>query len=167
MFIVSTSSTLTSLVIFWLKNTVNLDPSPYVESTTILPPIISTNDLVIASPSPVPSIVVFLSSSNLLNLVNKVSICSFFIPLPVSLTVIVSLDISFSFIQVTLKSIYPFSVYLTALDSKLVIICFTLPLSPYKVSGKSIAKSLLSSISFSPILVSAKVTKLLNSSKGL
>ena len=37
----------------------------------ILPPIISTNDFVIARPSPVPSVVVFFSTSNLSNLVNN------------------------------------------------------------------------------------------------
>ena len=62
----------------------NIDPFPYCESTLILPPIISTSALVIARPSPVPSVVVFLSTSNLSNLVNSLLIISFLIPLPVS-----------------------------------------------------------------------------------
>ena len=47
-----------------------------------------------ASPRPVPSIVVFLSSSSLLNFVNNELILSSFIPLPVSSTDITRDDLS-------------------------------------------------------------------------
>ena len=127
----------TSLLIFWSIATVNLEPFPYVECTTILPPIKSINCLVIASPSPVPSIVVFLSSSSLWNLVNNLFISSVLIPLPESSTLTINLQILLFLTHLTLKSTYPVSVYLIAFVSKLTIIFFKLAWSPYNVDGIS------------------------------
>lgn len=112
--------------------TTKIEPSLYLLSTLINPFINSTNFLVIANPNPVPSVVVFLSTSSRSNLVNNLLISSDFIPLPVSLTLIINRQFSPWLIQFTFNSIIPFSVYLMALESKLLIICFICDLSPIK-----------------------------------
>ena len=48
-----------------------------------------------ASPSPVPSVVVFFSTSNRSNLVNNLLMFSAFIPLPVSFTLMINFEILF------------------------------------------------------------------------
>ena len=125
------------LSILWLTTTVNLEPSPYTVWTIILPPINSINCLVIARPRPVPSIVVFLSSSSLWNLVNILSIFSFLIPRPESSTEIINFETSLVLTQLTSYLTKPLSVYLLALLSKFVITFFKLAWSPYKLSGIS------------------------------
>ena len=92
-----------------------------------------------ASPKPVPSIVVFLSSSILSNFLNKFFKLLSLIPLPVSFTEMYSIDLRFaiSLTQVTCKTISPLSVYLAALVKIFKTICFSLPTSPFKVPGKS------------------------------
>ena len=74
-----------------------------------------------ASPNPVPSILLFLSSSTLSNLKNILSKSSLFIPLPVSSTEIEILEILLSLIASTLSVILPESVYFTALVRILII----------------------------------------------
>ena len=90
-----------------------------------------------ARPKPVPSIVVFLSSSNLWNFVNNLSIFSFFIPLPESSTEIISLVVLLLLMHFTSYFTKPLSVYLAALLNKLVIIFLRLAWSPYNTSGIS------------------------------
>ena len=91
-----------------------------------------------ARPKPVPSRVVFLSSSNLWNFVNSLSIFSGLIPLPVSSTDMIKLHLFLLFIHDNSNSIEPSSVYFAALVSKLVITSFTLELSPCNMAGKSL-----------------------------
>ena len=92
-----------------------------------------------ASPKPVPSIVVFLSSSILSNFRNKFLILLSLIPRPVSLTEIYNTDLrlAISLTHVTCKTISPLSVYLAALVKIFKTICFNLPTSPFRVPGKS------------------------------
>ena len=147
--------------------TENTLPTPYVLSTFIVPPSISTKLLVIARPSPVPSIDVFLSASSLSNFVNKWESCSSFIPRPVSFTIISKLHILSVFSTTTFKSTRPLSVYLIAFDSKFDIICFTLFRSPYKTLGKLLSISTYNFKSFEPILVSSSFASFCISSLGL
>ena len=64
----------------------------------------STNDFVIASPNPVPSVVVFFSISNLSNFVNNLLIFSAFIPRPVSLQLIIKFVLFFSKAEIMLPT---------------------------------------------------------------
>ena len=159
----------TSLLIFCGICTINIEPVPNCDCTFIEPPIISTIALVIARPRPVPSAVVFFSTSNLSNLVNNLFIYSAFIPLPVSLQVIIIFEMFFckSFIHFTFKFISPASVYLIAFVSKLLTISLTLPLSPINSKGISSAISSLKSICLSPILVAVTLHILVISSLKL
>ena len=111
------------LLIFCGICTINIEPVPYCDDTFILPPINSTNFLVIARPSPVPSAVVFLSTSNLSNFVNNFFIFSSLIPIPESCTVRIIVDILSLFIHLAFTSINPSLVYLIALDTRLLITC--------------------------------------------
>ena len=77
-----------------------------------------------ASPKPVPSVVVFFSISNLSNLSNSLLIFSALIPRPVSLTVIIKLQMLSLFMHFTFNSISPCLVNLIALVSKLLITSF-------------------------------------------
>ena len=116
--------------IFCGKWTTKIEPLPNCDCTLILPFIISIKLFVIARPKPLPSVVVFFSISNLSNLLNNLLINSAFIPLPVSLTVIMSSEILFLFIHFISTKISPCSVYLMALVNKLFITSFTWTLSP-------------------------------------
>ena len=140
---------------------------PYLDWTLILPPIISTNFLVIARPSPVPSVVVFRSIPSLSNFVNNFVISSSLIPRPVSCTAIIKLHISLLFIHLTDSLTTPSSVYLIELESKLLTICFTWVLSPNNSYGRSGAISNLKSIGLSPILVASILASVSISSLGL
>ena len=102
-----------------------IDPSLYLLSTLIVPPINSTNLLVMASPKPVPSAVVFLSTSSRSNFVNNLLISSALIPRPLSLTLMISKQVSCLLMHFTFNSTKPFSVYLMAFDNKLFTTCLT------------------------------------------
>ena len=133
----------------------------------MVPPIISTNNFVMARPNPVPSVVVFLSTSNRSNLLNNFVIFSALIPRPVSCTEIINKHLSSLFTHFTFKIISPLSVYFIALVNKLLIISLTCVLSPINSSGKSSAISILKSIGFSPILVAVILAILVISSLKL
>ena len=127
---------------------VNLEPTPTSLSTSILPFIASINFFVIASPRPVPSKTLFLSSSSLLNEVNRLSISFLLIPHPVSLTEMITLTLSLSiFCTLTSTFILPAAVYLSELSIKFNNICSILILSPISVCGISL---LISTLSKSP-----------------
>ena len=130
-----------------------MEPLPYCDDTFILPPISSTNFLVIASPSPVPSVVVFFSTSNRSNLVNNFFIFSSLIPIPESCTVSIIVDILSLFMHFALTFTNPLFVYFIALETRLLIICLICGLSPNNSYGISGAISTLKSIGLSLILI--------------
>ena len=151
------------LLIFCGIVTINMEPLPYCDDTFIFPPISSTNFLVIASPSPVPSVVVFFSTSNRSNLVNNFFIFSSFIPIPESCTVNIIVQVLFLFIHLALTSINPSFVYFIAFETKLFIICFICGLSPSNSYGISSAIFNLNSIGLSSSFTLFTLHKVSNS----
>ncbi len=161
----SKSSFLTgSLAIFWSNATVNFEPFPYSLCTTIFPPIISTNFFVIARPNPEPSIDMFFSKSSLPNFSNNLSISSFFIPIPLSSTEMMSLHTSPFMIESTLNSMNPSFVYLIEFVKRFIHICLILVASPNIYFGISCAKLVLNSIGLSPRRAFDRATKLSSTS---
>ena len=142
----------------WSILIVNLEPLPKTLCTTIFPFISSTNFLVIAKPNPVPSIVTFSSKSSRSNLLNNLSIFSFFIPIPVSSTDIINLQTLFLITPLILNSIHPSLVYLIALVKIFTQICLIRLTSPYKTLGIDGSKLVLNSIGLSPSLPIDKAT---------
>ena len=69
---------------FWGRRIVNSDPSPYLLSTWMVPPIRSSRFFVMASPRPVPSIVFVCCVSTRWNFANSLSMSSGLMPIPVS-----------------------------------------------------------------------------------
>ncbi len=134
--IVSKSPAGSSQTIFCGIVTVKSEPFPYSLSTFISPSISLSSDMVIFIPRPVPSIFLFFSSSSLWKLSNSFPISSFLIPIPVSFTDMISpISPSACLSYVTFISIEPCGVYLTALVSRLVTICFILTSSPKRTRG--------------------------------
>ena len=114
-----------------------------------------------ASPSPEPSIVLVFLRSSLSKGSNNLSISSFLIPMPVSVTEMDRSTESSSFSSnLTSNSILPSSVYLTALVRRLVMICFTLVSSPIKCDGRSGSMTKLNS---SPLASARNCTRLYRS----
>ena len=115
--------------------TIKVVPTPYSLSTSIVPSISSIREWVIASPSPLPSTVLFLSTSNLLNLSKRESISSGFMPIPVSFT-LRTRRIPFSCsIPLSESVILPSCVYFTALFKIFTITWRILISSPKSLSG--------------------------------
>ncbi len=109
---------------------VKAEPRPSTLSALISPPIRATSRAVIASPSPVPSWRRVDEASIWLNFSNTWSSRSAGMPMPVSLTTIVSRVRPSRPMPLTSTSTWPVSVNLTALPSKLVMICRMRPTSP-------------------------------------
>ncbi len=119
----------------------------YYDSTVIYPPSYFVKLLVMYRPRPVPSVLIYLESSNFPNNLNRQFRFSSLMPIPVSKKV------SFSsyllkklFIYIEAESlIYPLRVNFTEFLSILIIICFNLYGSVTKISDKLSSNSRLNS----------------------
>lgn len=96
-------------------------PQPFCESTYMSPPKALDKFLLIDKPSPTPYLLSSLSSWIFVKTEKRVFSLSLLIPTPVSCTWIHTPDVSVSFLMAILMK--PLIVYLTALESKLMIIC--------------------------------------------
>ena len=116
---------------FWINLNENAEPSPYLLSTERLLFISLSIPSTIDIPSPVPSIFLFFFSSRRWKDWNSLSISSSLIPIPVSLTSTKSsLSLFLRASSLIVRVTVPFSVYFTALVSRLTITCFILTSSP-------------------------------------
>ena len=114
-----------------------MEPFPYSLSTLMEPPISPKRLLVIARPRPLPSMVLLVSISSRLNLSKRFSRSSSLIPIPVSVTSILSwMTPSKPSSPLTVSVTVPSLVYLTALFKIFTIICLSLISSPNKVLGR-------------------------------
>ena len=128
----------------------NSDPFPYSLSQLRLPPISSANLLEISSPSPVPWIPLFFSSSSLSYAVKSFSLSSSFTPIPVSFTEKRSLhSSSFLSSMETERANPPVSVYFTAFVRRFNTICLIFPASPYIRLGNTSSMTTSNVSSFS------------------
>ena len=134
------------------------DPSSYLLSTLSSLSMTERSCLVMASPRPVPSMLLVFLRSSLSKGSKRRFMSSSRIPIPVSLTRTEkrteSSSFSASFIS---KLTCPFSVYFTALVRILVIICFTLISSPIRSEGRLGSTAKLSS---SPLASARNCTRL-------
>ena len=115
---------------------VKVEPLPYSLLISIVPCISLIIWFVIASPSPVPSMLRFLFSSSLTKDSNSLSWSSLRIPIPVSDTLIYRRNSSSdTFTCLTESVMPPFCVYLTAFVNRFVTACLILSSSPYSRFG--------------------------------
>ncbi len=119
-----------------LSLTVNIDPSPKVDFTSISPPISSAKLFTSESPNPVPSICVILAvSCTRENGSKAICDCALVIPTPVSATLIVNSQ-SFAFCSAQMiTDTEPIDVYLIAFEMRFVSICFSFTESVSIVEG--------------------------------
>ena len=116
----------------------NTDPLPYSLVTSSRLPILPSSCAVIASPSPVPSIFRFFSSSTRRNASVRCSMSSVFIPMPESATPTFKVTVSSVLSKTaTCRHTNPFLVYFTALESRLNRICRMRTSSPSSLAGIS------------------------------
>ena len=127
---------LSVVTIFCGKITSNLEPFPYSLSTDMVPFIWLTRPLTMLIPRPVPSMARLCCKSIRANSVNRASISSFRIPMPVSSTTNrIASSSSRVFTASTCKDTVPFSVYFTALLIRLIKIWETRISSPNNLAG--------------------------------
>ena len=126
----------------------NTDPSPYLLSTEMTPPIISARRLVMVSPRPVPSIFRLRCRSNRWKPEKRFSISSLWMPIPVSFTASVSRMPAETASPLTDSVTLPSSVYFTALVSRFMMIWRIRTSSPIRQSGVSSSTLMITSSPF-------------------